>query len=214
MATDETMTLLFLEADTSRGPQSPMESELVRRVQSGDQTAFRELVERYQNKVFSIVYRILGNRQDTEDIAQTVFTKVYFAIASFDCRCSLLTWMCRIAINECYSYLRKRRVRQAFEAPAHEEQIYEDENRFGASPQPAADRSVAARDLVQKLLARVPEEDRTLLVLKEIEGHSVGELARMTGASESAIKTKLFRARQKLIEAAGRLSQRPLLRTA
>ena len=213
MATDETMTLLFLEADSSRGPRWARESELVRRVQSGDQTAFRELVERYQTKVFSIAYRILGNRQDTEDIAQTVFTKVYFAMSSFDCRCSLLTWMCRIAINECYSYLRKRRVRQAFEAPAREEQIYEDENRFGASPQPATDRRVAARDLVEKLLARVPEEDRTLLVLKEIEGHSVGELARMTGASESAIKTRLFRARQKLIEAAGRLSQRPILRT-
>src|SRR5262245_1718448 len=107
MATDETLSFLFFEADTPSGARRPQETELVRRVQSGDQNAFRELVDRYQGKIFSIVFRILRNRQDTEDIAQTVFTKVYFAMAGFDCRCSLLTWMCRIAINECYSYLRK-----------------------------------------------------------------------------------------------------------
>ena len=122
--------------------------------------------------------------------------------------------MCRIAVNECYSHLRKRRVRRAFESDPVEDDIYTDENRFGPSPQPSADTRAAARDLLHKLLARVPDDDRMLLVLKEVEGHSVGELARMTGSSESAVKTKLFRARQKLIEAAGRLAQRPVLRTA
>src|SRR5215212_6642239 len=82
------------------------DSDLVRRVQSGDQSAFRDLVERHQNKIFAIVYRILHNYQDAEDIAQLVFTKTYFAIKSFDCRCSVLSWMCRIAVNECYSHLR------------------------------------------------------------------------------------------------------------
>ena len=75
----------------------------------------------------------------------------------------------------------------------------------------AVDTTMAARDFLNKLLARVGEEDRLLLVLKEVEGHSIAELAEMTGASQSAIKTKLFRARHKLFEAAGRLSQRPAL---
>jgi DNA-directed RNA polymerase specialized sigma24 family protein len=78
------------------------------------------------------------------------------------------------------------------------------ENWFGA-----VDTTMAARDFLNKLLARVAEKDRLLLVLKEVEGHSIAELAVMTGASQSAIKTKLFRARRKLVEAAGRLSQRP-----
>ena len=62
-----------------------------------------------------------------------------------------------------------------------------------------------------KLLARVPEDGRRLLILNEVEGHSIGELSEMTGASEAAIKTRLFRARQKLIEVAGRLAIRPAM---
>jgi RNA polymerase sigma-70 factor (ECF subfamily) len=73
----------------------------------------------------------------------------------------------------------------------------------------AVDTIAAARDFLNKLLARVGEEDRLLLILRAVEGHSIAELAEMTGASQSAIKTKMFRARQKLLDAAGRLSQRP-----
>src|SRR5436190_13351008 len=171
--------------------------ELVKRVKSGDQAAFRDLMERYQAKVYSIVYGIMHNREDAEDIAQQVFTKVYFAIKDFDGRCLLLTWICRIAINECYSSLRKRRVKlvQEIDGPEH------------AGNQPPVDRRLADRDYLNKLLARIPADDRALLIFKEVEGHSIGELSQMTGMTESAIKIKLFRARHKLVEAAGRLSR-------
>ncbi len=92
--------------------QDNEESLLVRRVQQGDELAFREVVERYQTKVHSIIYGILRNRNDAEDIAQQVFAKVYFSIGSFDSRSSLLTWIYKITVNECYDYLRKRRVRK------------------------------------------------------------------------------------------------------
>jgi len=176
------------------------EMALVRRVKSGDQAAFRDLMERYQAKVHSIVYGILHNREDAEDIAQQVFTKVYFAIKDFDGRCLLLTWICRIAINECYSSLRKRRVKlvQETDRPEH------------AGNQPPVDRRLADRDYLNKLLARIPADDRALLIFKEVEGHSIGELAQMTGMTDSAIKIKLFRARHKLVEAAGRLSRPPI----
>src|SRR5271155_2614714 len=88
------------------------EAALVRRVQAGDQLAFREIVERYQSKVFSIIYGILRNHNDAEDIAQQVFAKVYFSIRNFDFRSSLLTWIYKITVNECYDYLRKKRVRK------------------------------------------------------------------------------------------------------
>src|SRR6202035_3221110 len=69
------------------------EAALIRRVQARDEMAFREIVERYQAKVFSIIYGILRNRNDAEDIAQQVFSKIYFSIRNFDFRSSLLTWI-------------------------------------------------------------------------------------------------------------------------
>src|ERR671932_2716324 len=88
------------------------EAALVKRVQARDELAFREIVERYQAKVFSIIYGILRNRNDAEDIAQQVFAKIYFSIKNFDFRSSLLTWIYKITVNECYDYLRKKRVRK------------------------------------------------------------------------------------------------------
>src|SRR5258705_13332195 len=88
------------------------EAALVRRVQARDEMAFREVVERYQSKVFSIIYGILRNRNDAEDISQQVFAKIYFSIRNFDFRSSLLTWIYKITVNECYDYLRKKRVRK------------------------------------------------------------------------------------------------------
>jgi len=186
------------------------EAALVRRVQAGDETAFREIVDRYQSKVFSIIYGILRNRNDAEDIAQQVFAKIYFSIGSFDFRSSLLTWIYKITVNECYDYLRKKRVRKlVYESDFTEE----DALRMMSSEQPvermrSVDTVLAQRDLVTKLLGRISQEERTLILLKEVEGHSVEELAQMTGLNQNTIKVKLFRARQKLLRAAGRLTRR------
>jgi len=187
------------------------EADLVRRVQAGDQAAFREIVERYQAKVFSIIYGILRNHNDAEDIAQQVFAKAYFSIGRFDFRSSLLTWIYRITVNECYDYLRKKRVRKlVYESDFSEE----DARRLAHSAPardtgPATDVTVAQRDLIRKLLARLPREERSLLLLKEVEGHSVEELAEMTGINENTVKVKLFRARQKLVKLAQRLARSP-----
>jgi RNA polymerase sigma-70 factor (ECF subfamily) len=192
------------------------EAALVRRAQAGDQMAFREVVERYQSKVFSIIYGILRNHNDAEDIAQQVFTKVYFSLRSFDFRSSLLTWIYKITVNECYDYLRKKKVRKlVYESDFTEEDTLRMENSEPARDQRRpVDVALAQRDLALKLLAKLPEEERTLLLLKEVEGHSVEELARMTGINENTIKVKLFRARQKLLKVAQRLTRTPGLVTA
>src|ERR1700692_1101460 len=185
------------------------EADLVRRIQAQDELAFREIVDRYQSKIFSIIYGILRNHNDAEDIAQQVFSKVYFSIRNFDFRSSLLTWIYKITVNECYDYLRKKRVRKlVYESDFSQE----DAQRMEAS-EPAVDASVPAdtrlvqRDLILKLLSKVSEEERSLILLKEVEGHSVEELAGMTGLNENTIKVKLFRTRQKLLKAAGRLTR-------
>jgi len=189
------------------------EAALVRRVQARDELAFREIVERYQAKVFSIIYGILRNRNDAEDIAQQVFAKIYFSIKNFDFRSSLLTWIYKITVNECYDYLRKKRVRKlVYESDFSSDDSLRMERAEPATDQaPAVDQQLAQHDLIFKLLKKLSEEDRSLILLKEVEGHSVEELAEMTGMNENTIKVKLFRARQKLLKAAQRLERAPLM---
>jgi RNA polymerase sigma-70 factor, ECF subfamily len=185
------------------------EAALVRRVQSKDELAFREIVERYQAKIFSIIFGILRNHNDAEDIAQQVFSKIYFSIKNFDFRSSLLTWIYKITVNECYDYLRKKRVRKlVYESDFSAEESQRMEASDPAvDPAPLVDARLAQRDLAVKLLSKVSEEDRSLILLKEVEGHSVEELAQMTGMNENTIKVKLFRTRQKLLKAAQRLGR-------
>jgi RNA polymerase sigma-70 factor, ECF subfamily len=187
------------------------EGALVRRAQSGDESAFRELVEKYQSKVFSIIHGIVRQKNDVEDIAQQVFAKVYFSIKNFDFRSSPITWIYKITVNECFDYLRKKKVRKlVYESDLSEDEVRRVENTEPATDRtPRADVNLARRDYVTKLLERVSEEDRSLLMLKEIEGYSVEELAGMLNMNENTVKVKLFRARQKLVKASQRLDRMP-----
>jgi RNA polymerase sigma-70 factor (ECF subfamily) len=191
--------------------ESTPEGSLVRRAQAGDENAFREIVERYQSKVFSIIHGIVRQRNDVEDIAQQVFAKVYFSIRNFDFRSSLITWIYKITVNECFDYLRKKKVRKL----VYESDMSEDEVRRVENTEPALDRgtrtdsTLARRDYIVKLMDRVSDEEKQLLVLKEVEGYSVEELAGMLKMNENTIKVKLFRARQKLVKAAQRLDKAP-----
>jgi RNA polymerase sigma-70 factor (ECF subfamily) len=183
------------------------EANLIQRLRAGDEAAFRELIERYGPRIYRVAYGILRNPDDADDISQEVFAKVYFSIKSFQARSSLYTWISRIAINECYGYLRKK------------QPIYESDFADGsfsmrmqniADRQPRADRTVMQRDFVNYLLTQVSEDERLLLVWKEVEGFSLAELSEMTGLNESTIKVKLFRARQKLVRAAAQSSGKKL----
>src|SRR3954462_8265645 len=147
--------------------QNTPEGALVQRAQAGDETAFREIVERYHAKVFSIIHGIVRQRNDVEDIAQQVFAKVYLSLKSFDFRSSLITWIYKITVNECFDYLRKKKVRKL----VYESDLSEDEARRVENPEPPVDRqapadeTLARRDYVLKLLSRVSEEERSLLML-------------------------------------------------
>src|SRR5579871_1592321 len=159
--------------------QNTPEGALVRRAQSGDESAFQEIVERYQSKVFSIIHGIVRQRNDVEDIAQQVFTKIYFSMRNFDFRSSLITWVYKITVNECFDYLRKKKVRKlVYESDMSEDEVRRVENsETGSGRAPRADTNLARRDYVVKLLERVSGEERDLLMLKEVEGYSVEEMA-------------------------------------
>jgi RNA polymerase sigma-70 factor, ECF subfamily len=114
----------------------------------------------------------------------------------------VLTWICRIAVNECYSWLRKRRVEFVRDGDSAGGSI----GLRAADVRAAAEHALIQRDLVNKALARIPEDDRFLLLWREVEGLSVTQLTEMIGSNENTVKVKLFRARRRLAKAVTRLS--------
>jgi RNA polymerase sigma-70 factor (ECF subfamily) len=188
------------------------ELAIVRRIKAKDESAFQEFFDRYRRTVLSTIFRTLGKHNDNEDIAQQVFANFYFSIGTFDHRCSLPTWIHRLTVNECYSYLRKKRIRKLLyesDFPA-EESFGMASNSAVVDLQPRIDVRLVNRDLIEKHLASLADGDRKLFLLREREGHSVEELSKMTCMGENTIKVKLFRARQKLGKTAQRLAARPL----
>jgi len=181
--------------------ESDWETALVRNCQKGDPEAFRLLVERYQGRVFSIAHSLVRARADVEDIAQQVFTKVYFAIQNFDFRCALITWIYRITINECYDHLRRTRARKFFcisemsEAECRQLEM-------APSAEISPDKQAELGQFVSLLLEKVSPDERVLLVMKEVEGYSIQDLARVFGWNQNTVKVKLFRARRRLAQMA------------
>jgi RNA polymerase sigma-70 factor (ECF subfamily) len=183
------------------------ESDLVARLQAHDETALREIIERYSAKICRVCYGILHNRDDADEIAQEVFAKVYFSIKGFEGRSSVYAWIYRIALNECYGFLRKKRFKLVYSSDSPDDTSALRMDAI-ADRCPTPDRTALQRDLINKLLARIPEADRWLLIAKEVEGFSLAELSQMTGLNENAIKVRLFRIRQGLVAAAARLRSR------
>lgn len=187
--------------------QDCAELDLVARLQARDETAFREIIERYASKICRVCYGILRNRDDVDEIAQEVFAKVYFWIHGFGGRSSLYAWMYRIAVNECHGLLRKRRFNPVYSSDSPDDTLA---LHMDAIPDgcPTLDRTAMQRDLINKLLVRIPEDDRWLLIAKEVEGFSLAELSEVTGLTENTIKLRLFRIRQGLVATAARLQSR------
>jgi RNA polymerase sigma-70 factor (ECF subfamily) len=182
------------------------ERELVRQAQRGEVPAYEALLAKHQQRVFAVVGGILRRREDIEDVAQQVFVKAYFSLKRFDQRSAFGTWLYKIAVNECWDYLRKKKVRRlVYEADMSEEQSRQlqgiSEQPFGAlrSPEDAA-RRVEQQQIVNRLLAELDEQDSAMLVMKEVEGFSVEEIGETLGINVNTVKVRLFRARARLVE--------------
>lgn len=177
------------------------ERHLVRRAQTGDESAYEELVRTHQHRVVAIASRLLRGSADAEDIAQQVFVKAYFSLRRFDQRSRFSTWIYKITVNECWNHLRKKKARPlVYEADLTEEQS----ERLGGEAQRSStvdpEEAVRQHDLAEWLLSQVDTEDRTMLELKEIQGFSIDEIAEMLELNPNTVKVRLFRARGRLIE--------------
>jgi RNA polymerase sigma-70 factor (ECF subfamily) len=178
--------------------------ELVRRAQREDQEAFEELVRRHQHRVFAVAGGILRKREDVEDIAQQVFVKAYFSLKRFDQRAAFSTWLYKITVNECWDLLRKKKVRPLiYESDLSEEQArqIEGSERKDADVPDVSDR-MEAREQVELLLEGLDERDRLMLMLKEVEGFSIEEVAEVLDLNANTVKVRLFRARRRIVSQA------------
>ena len=178
------------------------EIECIRRVQRGESEAFGPLVERYRQRIFSIVFHLVRRRDEVEDLAQEIFFKAYRAIRSYNFRSSFATWLSRIAVNHCYDYLRKVRAsRLSYYSEMTEESARELERKAERPQRRGLDHGekVTLRDFVGRLLARAPENDRLVLALKELEEYSVEEIAGLLRLKPSTVKVRLHRARKRML---------------
>lgn len=176
--------------------------ELVRRAQEGDKAAFEVLARRHQGRVFAVAGGILRNREDVEDIAQQVFLKAYFSLNRFDQRAAFTTWLYKITVNECWDFLRKRKVRPlVYESELTEEQaeMYLATEETAEQTQDASEQLETKQEL-EEWLNCLDEKDRAMLVLKEVQGFTVEEIAAMMEINGNTVKVRLFRARQRIAE--------------
>src|SRR5258706_10107079 len=196
-----TATAAVMKTAAAKAPGVPDDRELVRSAQAGDKEAFEELVHRHQHRVFAVAGGILRRREDVEDIAQQVFVKAYFSLKRFDQRAAFSTWLYKITVNECWDLLRKKKVRPLlYESDLSEEQAqqFSAAERVESGAQDVLDK-LEAQQQVERLLEGLDERDRMMLILKEVEGFAIEEIAEILDLNANTVKVRLFRARRRIV---------------
>ena len=191
---------------SSSGIDPEHERRLVRQAQDGDHAAYEELVRMHQQRLLTVVGGILRRSEDVEDVAQQALVKAYISLKRFDQRAAFGTWLYKIAVNECWDYFRKKKVRRlVYEADLSDEQIEHLESlpehtggalKLGQDAQTRTEQ----RDLLDQLLCQLDEQDRTMLVMKEVGGFTVEEIGEALDLNVNTVKVRLFRARARLVE--------------
>ncbi len=177
------------------------DAELMSRTAAGDEVAFRELVERYQQAVFGTCYRMLGSSyQDAEDLSQAVFVKVFRAAGSYRPEALFKTWLMTIVRNTVFTQLKKNRRRRERESDWHHadddaEPDYPDHETSDASQ--IAEKKELMR-ILSNAIHELPPPQRMALILRQYEEMDYEEIARVQGTTVSAVKSLLFRAREQL----------------
>jgi RNA polymerase sigma-70 factor (ECF subfamily) len=175
---------------------------LIEKARGGDAVAFNQVVTAYRKRIMGTISRLIGRPEDVEDVAQEVFVRLFFSLEQLRSPEVFEPWLYRLTVNAAYDYLRKRKRRQESRmADLADQQVMMADAVAGEKLE--ADRLEAAeiREFVQSLLGEVSEEDRILLMLKEVEGLSLRELEQIYGVNENALKVRLYRARQRVLKA-------------
>ncbi|MCX8003660.1 MAG: RNA polymerase sigma factor RpoE [Burkholderiaceae bacterium] len=185
---------------------------LVERVQRGDKRAFELLVAKYQRKIFRLLSRLIRDPAEIEDVAQEAFIKAYRALPNFRGESAFYTWLYRIAINTAKNYLvaQGRRAPTATESDLAEgEGLDETEQLRDVATPDAVLLSKQVAEAVNRAIEKLPEDLRTAIVLRELEGLSYEEIAAAMNCPIGTVRSRIFRAREAIAN-----ELRPLLDTA
>ena len=188
-----------------------VDQQLVARAQRGEKHAFELLVAKYQRKLARLIGRLVRDPAEVEDVAQEAFIKAYRALPQFRGESAFYTWLYRIGVNSAKNFLMNqgRRAPTATEKDAEEAETFEEAEQLRDNNTPESilmSRQVA--ETVNAAMARLPEELRTAITLREIEGMSYDEIADVMNCPIGTVRSRIFRAREAIAA-----ELRPLLGT-
>ena len=170
------------------------DTEIVGRVKAGDTALYEIIMRRYNQRLYRVARAILRDDAETEDVIQDAYVRAYEHLDQFEGRALFSTWLTRIAVHEALSRLRLRNRNQQLDDVGHEE--HTDMNRIEVSPDPeeSASRAELSR-LLEEALLELPEQYRTVIVLRDVEGLSTSETAAALDLTEENVKIRLHRGR-------------------
>lgn len=183
---------------------SQEDKALVKAFQAEGSAAFDKLVLRYKDKVFNLCYRLLGDYEEANDCAQETFVKVFCSLKNFRFESTFSTWLYRITVNICKNKLKSLEYRYRKKMVWLDKPKETEDNNCliqigDGSPSPLIELERKEKEmLIQKAINSLPEEQKTIVVLRDIEGLSYEEVAKITGYKLGTMKSKLARARQQL----------------
>ena len=180
------------------------DKQVIENILAGDTEQFRYIIDKYKEKVLNIIYSFCGNTSDNEDIAQMVFIKVFRALDKFKFESAFSTWLYRIVINEAITISKQRKAKYNFVPLQTNNSDDEDSNNiidFIESKQDNIEMQMLQNDtknIVHKALAKLKDNYRKVITLRDIEDFSYEEIASILSISVSQVKICLFRARNKM----------------
>lgn len=179
-----------------------VEFELIQNAKAGDDAAFNQVVVAYRKRILGTIARLIGRPEDVEDVAQEVFLRLYYSLDQLRTPEVFEPWLYRLTVNASYDYLRKQRRRnESRMSDLSEQQVMMADAAAGGRVSSEERRQQQVKEMVESLLGEVSEPDRILLTLKEVEGLSLKELEKIYAVNENALKVRLFRARQRVLNA-------------
>jgi RNA polymerase sigma-70 factor (ECF subfamily) len=186
-----------------------IDQQLVERVQRGDKAAFDLLVVKYQRKIFRLLSRLIRDSAEIEDVAQEAFVKAYRALPNFRGDSAFYTWLYRIAINTAKNYLvsQGRRAPTSTQADVEDAETFDDGDHLRDLNTP--DSMLVTKQVgeaVNRAIDQLPEDLRTAIVLRELEGLSYEEIAESMQCPIGTVRSRIFRAREAIA-----LELRPIL---
>ena len=181
------------------------EKRLIKKAQKGDVDAFQQILTEYQSIVYNISYRYAGNFHDASDMAQEVFLKMFRSINSFRFQSKFSTWIYRVATNTCLDLVKKQK-KSAPTVSIDDRFEDEDGGMFGSEiadsryvPEDRAEEA-ETRDVVNRAIGRLPDDYKTVIILRDVRGLSYDEIAEITECSVGTVKSRISRARKNLRE--------------